>query len=41
MIVGTIGFKNIVEMLSKPQYALFGKVSIVFETLDMHPLSGL
>ena len=32
MIVGAICFKNIVEMLSNPQDALFGKLSIVFET---------
>ena len=33
MIVGDICFKNIVEMLSNPQDALFGKLSIVFETV--------
>ena len=33
LIVGTICFKNIVEMLSNPQDALFGKWSIVFETV--------
>ena len=33
MIVGAICFKNIVEMLSYPQDALFGKLSIVFETV--------
>ena len=31
-MVGAICFKNIVEMLSKPQDALFGKLSIIFET---------
>ena len=31
MIVGAICFKNIVEMLSNPQDALFGKLSILFE----------
>ena len=31
MIVGAICFKNILEM-SNPQVALFGKLSIVFET---------
>ena len=30
MIVGDICFKHIVEMLSNPQDALFGKLSIVF-----------
>ena len=33
MIVGAICLKNIVEMLSNPQDALFGKLSIVFEII--------
>ena len=33
MIVRAICFKNIVEILSNPQDALFGKLSIVFETI--------
>ena len=32
MIVGDICFKNSVEMLSNPQDALFGKLSIILET---------
>ena len=32
MIVGDICFKNIVEMLSNPQDALFGRLSIILET---------
>ena len=37
MIVGAICFKNIVEMLSNPQDALFGKLSILFETFVHQP----
>ena len=36
MIVGAICFKNIVKMLSNPQDALFGKLSIVFEEKKFH-----
>ena len=32
MIVGDICFKNSVEMLSNPQDALFGRLSIILET---------
>ena len=32
-MVGAICFKNIVEMLSNPQDTLFGKLSIIFETV--------
>ena len=32
MIVGDICFNNSVEMLSNPQDALFGKLSIILET---------